>query len=94
MECAHVWKGTNKPFTPWTIPNVESAKHKAREEVKKDCRYSVQREFIGAQDGAHWVVRFCDEWQNLHSISEVEAWDMAADHNAKRVARLSAAHGD
>lgn len=86
LECAHVWKGTDKPFTPWTIPNVESAKHHAREEIKKDGRYTVRLEHIGAQDGAHYVVRFCDEWQNLHSKSELEAWDMAAEHNVKRMA--------
>lgn len=21
LECAHVWKGTDRPFTPWEVPN-------------------------------------------------------------------------
>lgn len=24
MECAHVWKGTAAPYTPWTIANKKA----------------------------------------------------------------------
>jgi hypothetical protein len=92
LEAAHVWKGTDKPFTPWAIPNVESAKFRAREEVKKDNRYSVTLEGAG-HTHPRYVVRFCGEWEGMW-LTETEAWDQAAEHKANRDARLSAAHGD
>lgn len=82
MECAHVWKGTSKPFTPWTIPNVESAKHAAREAIKKDGRYS-----LGKPTGAfQWYdVYFCDVYVG-RAETETLAYDLAAEYDAKRMA--------
>jgi len=86
MECAHVWKGTSKPFTPWTIPNVESAKHKARESAKSDPRYTVSLEGTGKATLCY-VVRFCGEWAGQRD-TEIKAWDLAAAHHAERQALL------
>ena len=88
MEAAHVWKGTDKPFTAWTVPNRESEKYAARKAVKEDKRYSVTREWMGAPK-AQWVVRFCDEWLNLYHEDEQEAWNLAATHSAERQARIT-----
>jgi hypothetical protein len=57
-------------------------------EAKKDGRYSVKKEFTGAQDGAKFVVRFSDKF--LKSFDTKEAADKFVDeHKAKRDADLS-----
>jgi len=57
-------------------------------ETKKDGRYSVKKEFTGAQGGAKFVVRFADKF--LKSFDTKEAADKFVDsHKAKRDADLS-----
>lgn len=82
MEAAHVWRGTDKPFTPWSVPNQDMRDRHAIKQAKADARYSVTKEFCG-QATAQWVVRFCGEWVDCRE-TETEAWKRAADHHAER----------
>lgn len=84
MECAHVWKGTTKPFTPWTIPNVESAKHAAREAIKKDGRYAIGLQGTSKCPVCYAVV-FCDKFIGV-ADTETLAYDLAAEYERARMA--------
>jgi hypothetical protein len=84
LEATHVWRGTDKPFSPWSVPNRDSEAHQRRELLKKDKRYTVQKEFIGHTSGAKWVLRFCGDWLT-YCETEPAAWDRAVEHNAQRI---------
>jgi hypothetical protein len=87
MECAHVWKGTYKPFTPWSVPNQDMRDRAAVKAAKADSRYTVTQEGTGSINGPQWVVRFCGEWVDIRA-TETEAYKLAAEHHTERQALL------
>jgi hypothetical protein len=87
MDAAHVWIGTDKPFTPWSVPNQDMRDRQAVKAAKADSRYSVTLEGTG-QQGLCYVVRFCGEWRGQRT-TETEAWKLAASDHAERQALLS-----
>ncbi len=51
-----------------------------------DERYTISPCHIGAPDGPHYVVRFCNDWTGCHSIDAAEAVKMAVEYEDKRMA--------
>lgn len=87
MEAAHVWKGTDKPFTPWSVPNQDMRDRQAVALAKSDSRYSVQSYGL-AFNGKGWAFLWLDKVMGS-ADTEAAAWLLAAKHKAERDASLS-----
>ncbi len=73
-----IMKQLDKMLTP-------TKRRKMLKQAGLDERYTISPCYIGAPDGPHYVVRFCDTWTGCHSIDAAEAVKMAVEYENKRM---------